>query len=111
MTKTHSDTTGTSSLPRRAMVFSPWLFGAACGLLVVIIGVFAFNNVRREQSLMKRTLSQEGKAILNVVAAGARAELRRSLMRRDSEFGNWSESIQRVIASSADMIRSERSFW
>jgi two-component system sensor histidine kinase HydH len=108
MTKTHSDTTGTSSLPRRAMVFSPWLFGAACGLLVVIIGVFAFNNVRREQSLMKRTLSQEGKAILNVVAAGARAELRRSLMRRDSEFGNWSESIQRVIASSAehDQIRA-----
>ncbi|MBT8334293.1 MAG: hypothetical protein KJP19_07655, partial [Deltaproteobacteria bacterium] len=57
----------------RIFYASPWIFAAACALLTLIIGVFAANNYQREKKLMSQALFQEGRAVLNLVSAGARA--------------------------------------
>ena len=60
--------------PRSESIFyaSPLIFFAACGLLAIIIAVFAVNNYRREKKLNELVLKQEATAILNLVAAGSR---------------------------------------
>ncbi len=88
--------------PKGIVYASPLLFASACVLLTVIIGVFAVNNVQREKQLMTSALSQEGQAILNLVAASTRASLRRSLMRGELDEQMWRQIVRQVIESGSD---------
>ncbi len=65
---------------------SPLIFLAACGLLVLIIGVFAVNNYQREKRLNELILKQEATAILSLVAAGSRSALRRGNQRQQGSI-------------------------
>ena len=81
---------------------SPLIFLAACGLLVLIIGVFAVNNYQREKRLNELILKQEATAILNLVAAGSRSALRRGVMRGELDENNWLEFFSQTIENSAE---------
>ena len=88
--------------PRSESIFyaSPLIFLAACGLLAIIIAVFAVNNYQREKKLNELVLKQEATAILNLVAAGSRSAMRRGFMRGDIDSDNWIESISQSIENS-----------
>lgn len=90
--------------PRSESIFyaSPLIFFAACGLLAIIIAVFAVNNYRREKKLNELVLKQEATAILNLVAAGSRSAMRRGFMRGDLDGDNWIESISQSIENSSE---------
>jgi two-component system sensor histidine kinase HydH len=81
---------------------SPWIFGAAAGLLVLIISVFAINNFKREKQFMQDGLTQEGRAVLGLAASASRDSLRRAFMRGEVESSNLLESVQQVIESMGD---------
>ena len=89
--------------PRGESIFyaSPLIFLAACGLLAIIISVFAVNNYQREKKLHELVLKQEATAILNLVAAGSRSAMRRGFMRGDLDADNWIESISQSIENSS----------
>lgn len=90
--------------PKGVSIFyaSPLIFLAACGLLAVIIAVFAVNNYQREKKLNELILKQEATAILNLVAAGSRSALRRGFMRGDLNNENWLEFVSQTIDNSAE---------
>lgn len=81
---------------------SPLIFLAACGLLAVIIAVFAVNNFQREKTLMEMALKQEATAILNLVAAGSRNAMRRGFMHGEVSADEWLETISQNIDSSSE---------
>ncbi|MEN8190028.1 MAG: ATP-binding protein [Thermodesulfobacteriota bacterium] len=58
---------------------SPWVLAAACGLLTIIITVFAVNNYRREKALMTDVLLERGATLIRFVTSGARASLMTAL--------------------------------
>ena len=86
----------------RILRASPWIFGAAAGLLVLIISVFAINNFKREKQFMQDGLTQEGRAVLGLAASASRDSLRRAFMRGEVESSNLLESVQQVIESIGD---------
>ncbi|MGI9535828.1 MAG: two-component system sensor histidine kinase NtrB [Desulfocapsaceae bacterium] len=90
--------------PEKARIFyaSPLIFLAACGLLAIIIAVFAVNNYQREKKLNELVLKQEATAILNLVAAGSRSAMRRGFMRGDLDADNWMEPISQSIENSSE---------
>ncbi len=81
---------------------SPLIFAAACGLLAVIIVVFAISNVQREKKLMELALQQEATAILNLVSAGSRSAMRRGFMHGEIDSDNWIQTISENIENSAE---------
>lgn len=85
----------------RIFYASPWIFAAACTLLTLIIGVFAANNYQREKKLMSQALFQEGRAVLNLVSAGARAAVRRAILTNDFAPDSWIIAVQTVIEDSS----------
>lgn len=87
---------------QRLFYASPLLFVAACALLVVIIGVFAVNNLQREKQLMTAALSQEGTAILNLVSATSRAMLRRMVLWGENNEEDWRTILQQAVENSSD---------
>lgn len=94
----------TDNKSRRYTIFyaSPLIFGAACGLLAIIIGVFAVNNFQREKKLMELALNQEARAILNLVSAGFRGSLRRGAVVGNIDRENWIETVNEHIENSAE---------
>lgn len=94
----------TENNPPRNTIFyaSPLIFGAACGLLAIIIGVFAVNNFQREKKLMELALNQEASAILNLVSAGFRGSLRRGAVVGNIDRENWIETVNEHIENSAE---------
>lgn len=81
---------------------SPLIFFAACGLLAVIIAVFAVNNYQREKKLVELGLRQEASAILNLVATGSRSAMRRGVMRGEFGTDDWIGTISQNIANSLE---------
>lgn len=81
---------------------SPLIFLAACGLLTVIIAVFAVNNYQREKKLVELGLKQEATAILNLVATGSRSAMRRGFMRGEFAAEEWLQSISQNIENSLE---------
>lgn len=82
--------------------FSPWLLAAACTLLALIIGVFAFSNYQREKGLMTEALLQKGLTINRFVTSSARASLRGSFRNIRMAMGQWSDHVQQAIDYSVD---------
>lgn len=81
---------------------SPLIFAAACGLLALIIAVFALNNYQREKKLMGASLKREATAILGLVSASSRGAQRRGFMRGEISEENVIDSITQVIENSSE---------
>lgn len=82
--------------------FSPWLLAAACTLLALIIGVFAFSNYQREKRLMTEALLQQGLTINRFVTSSARASFSGSFRNIQMAMGQWSDHVQQAIDYSVD---------
>lgn len=81
---------------------SPWLLAAACGLLAIIIGVFALSNYHREKRLMTESLLQRGLTIARFVTASSRATLRGNLKNIQVVTGQWTDHVQQAIESGSE---------
>lgn len=81
---------------------SPFIFGAACALLAVIISVFAVSNYQREKKLMNTSLEREAATIVNLVSAGARGAQRRAFMRGEIDQDSWIQNVAQAIENSVE---------
>jgi two-component system sensor histidine kinase HydH len=77
---------------------SPWVLAAACGLLTVIIGVFALNNYRRDKALMTDILLEKGVTLIRFVSSSARSSILASLRSgRDDVSTSWPVNVQSIL--------------
>lgn len=76
---------------------SPWVLAAACGLLAVIIAVFAVNNYRRDKVLMTDILLEKGVTLIRFVASSARSSIYSSIRSGQDVASLWTNNVQRVF--------------
>ncbi len=76
---------------------SPWVLAAACGLLTLIIAVFAVNNYRRDKALMIDILLEKGATLIRFVASSSRNSIYAGLRAGQSLDTLWPENVQRVL--------------
>ncbi|HID69287.1 MAG TPA: PAS domain-containing protein [Desulfobacterales bacterium] len=76
---------------------SPWVLAAACGLLGLIIGVFAMNNYQRDKALMTDILLEKGVTLIRFVASSARSSIFSGLRSGQDLSTLWPENVQRVL--------------
>lgn len=76
---------------------SPWVLAAACGLLALIIGVFAVNNYRRDRALMTDILLEKGATLIRFVASSARNSIFAGLRAGHDIEEIWPANVQRVM--------------
>jgi len=76
---------------------SPWVLAAACGLLTLIIAVFAVNNYRRDKALMTDILLEKGATIIRFVASSSRNSILGGLRTGKTLESMWPENVQRVL--------------
>lgn len=72
---------------------SPWILIASIAMLLMIVILFAVNNVQREKKIMTESLFNKGQAIIRFVGAGTRA----SMMMGDRNL----QQIQHLIEQAA----------
>ncbi len=76
---------------------SPWVLAAACGLLTVIIGVFALNNYRRDKTLMTDILLEKGVTLIRFVSSSARSSIFATIRSGHDVAYSWPVNVQRVL--------------
>ncbi len=76
---------------------SPWVLAAACGLLTLIIAVFAVNNYRRDKTLMTDILLEKGATLIRFVASSSRNSIYAGLRAGQPLDALWPENVQRVL--------------
>ncbi len=76
---------------------SPWVLAAACGLLALIIGVFAVNNYRRDKVLMTQILVEKGTTLIRFVSSSARSSLFSGLRNGQDILNLWPEYVQQIL--------------
>lgn len=76
---------------------SPWVLAAACGLLALIIAVFAVNNYRRDKALITDILLEKGATLIRFVAASSRNSIFTGLLAGQELDAMWPENVQRVM--------------
>jgi two-component system, NtrC family, sensor histidine kinase HydH len=76
---------------------SPWVLAAACGLLSLIIGVFAVNNYRRDKDLMTDILLEKGATLIRFVASSARNSIFTGLRGGQDINSLWPGNVQQVL--------------
>lgn len=76
---------------------SPWVLAAACGLLAVIIAVFAANNYRRDRALMTDILLEKGVTLIRFVASSARSSIFSGIRSGQDIAAIWPGNVQRVL--------------
>ncbi len=81
---------------------SPWVLAAACGLLTIIIVVFAVNNYRREKVLMTDVLLERGATIIRFVTSGARASLLRGIREGGISPWQWASHVQIILEHASE---------
>ncbi|MBU0945910.1 MAG: PAS domain-containing protein [Proteobacteria bacterium] len=81
---------------------SPWVLAAACGLLALIIGVFAVNNYRRDKALMTDILLEKGTTLIRFVSSSARSSLINGLRAGQDILNLWPEHVQRVLEHASE---------
>lgn len=81
---------------------SPWVLAAACGLLALIIGVFAVNNYRRDKALMTEILLEKGTTLIRFVSSSARSSLINGLRAGQDIIDLWPEHVQRVLEHASE---------
>ncbi len=80
---------------------SPWVLAAACGLLAVIIAVFAVNNYRRDKVLMTDILLEKGVTLIRFVASSARSSVFTGIRSGQDASALWPGNVQRVLEHAA----------
>lgn len=81
---------------------SPWLLAAACGLLAVIITVFAVNNYRRDKALMTDILLEKGVTLIRFVASSARGSIFAGLRGGQDITSLWPGYVQSVLEHASE---------
>lgn len=81
---------------------SPWVLAAACGLLALIISVFAVNNYRRDKALMTDILLEKGTTLIRFVSSSARSSLINGLRAGQDIVNLWPENVQRVLEHASE---------
>ncbi len=81
---------------------SPWVLAAACGLLTVIIAVFAVNNYRRDKALMTDILLEKGTTLIRFVGSSARSSLFNGLRTGEDILNLWPEHVQPVLEHASE---------
>ncbi len=76
---------------------SPWVLAAACGLLSLIIGVFAVNNYRRDKALMTDILLEKGATLIRFVASSSRNSISAGLRGGQDINSLWPGNVQQVL--------------
>ncbi len=76
---------------------SPWVLAAACGLLSLIIGVFAVNNYRRDKALMTDILLEKGTTLIRFVASSSRNSIFTGLREGQDINSLWPGNVQQVL--------------
>jgi len=86
---------------QRLASVSPWVLAAACGLLSVIIAVFAINNYRRDKALMTDILLEKGVTLMRFVASSARSSIFTGLRSGQDITALWPGNVQQVLEHAA----------
>ena len=81
---------------------SPWVLAAACGLLALIIGVFAVNNYRRDKALMTDILLEKGVTLIRFVASSARNSIFSGLRAGQDMSSLWPANVQMVLEHASE---------
>jgi two-component system sensor histidine kinase HydH len=76
---------------------SPWVLAAACGLLTLIIAVFALNNYRRDKALMTDILLEKGATLIRFVASSSRNSIFAGLRAGQPLDSLWPANVQQVM--------------
>jgi two-component system, NtrC family, sensor histidine kinase HydH len=76
---------------------SPWVLAAACGLLSLIIGVFAVNNYQRDKALMTDILLEKGATLIRFVASSSRNSIFSGLRGGQDIDTLWPGNVQQVL--------------
>ncbi len=76
---------------------SPWVLAAACGLLTLIIAVFAVNNYWRDKALMTDILLEKGATLIRFIASSSRNSIVGGLRTGKSLDDLWPEAVQMVL--------------
>jgi two-component system, NtrC family, sensor histidine kinase HydH len=84
-------------IKHRLASVSPWVLAAACGLLAVIIAVFAVNNYRRDKALMTDILLEKGVTLIRFVASSARSSIFTGIGSGQDIAALWPGNVQRVL--------------
>ncbi|MCK5071618.1 MAG: PAS domain S-box protein [Desulfocapsa sp.] len=88
-------------IKHRLASVSPWVLAAACGLLAVIIAVFAVNNYRRDKALMTDILLEKGVTLIRFVASSARSSVFTGIRSGQDISYLWPGTVQRVLEHAA----------
>lgn len=86
---------------QRLASVSPWVLAAACGLLAMIIAVFAVNNYRRDKALMTDILLEKGVTLIRFVASSSRSAILAGLRSGQDIAALWPGNVQRVLEHAA----------
>ncbi len=81
---------------------SPWVLAAACGLLALIISVFAINNFRRDKALMTEILLEKGTTLIRFVTSSARSTLFNGLRGGHDVINLWPEYVQQILEHASE---------
>lgn len=84
------------------MFISPWLLAGAVGLLILIIVIFAANNIQREKELLTDSLFRKGLSLIRFVEAGTRATSMMTEMMGFMRPEPETTLIQRLIEQASD---------
>jgi two-component system sensor histidine kinase HydH len=84
-------------IKHRLASVSPWVLAAACGLLAVIIAVFAVNNYWRDKALMTDILLEKGVTLIRFVASSARSSIFAGIRSGQDIAALWPGNVQRVL--------------
>lgn len=87
---------------QRLASVSPWVLAAACGLLALIIGVFAVNNYRRDKALMTDILLEKGVTLIRFVASSARSSIFSGLRAGQAVGSLWPRNVQMVLEHASE---------
>lgn len=81
---------------------SPWILAAACGLLALIITVFAVNNYRRDKALMTDILLEKGVTLIRFVVSSSRNSIFAGLRTGQDISTLWPGNVQRVLEHASE---------
>jgi two-component system sensor histidine kinase HydH len=79
---------------------SPWLLGAACILLLLVIAFFAVSNYTREKQLIKSAIEQKGLTLVRFINSAVRDSVRSKLM--DPSYEKWEIHMQAALELAAE---------
>ena len=79
---------------------SPWLLGAACILLLLVIAFFAVSNYTREKQLIKSAIEQKGLTLVRFINSAVRDSVRSKLM--DTSYEKWEIHMQAALELAAE---------